>query len=105
MAKVVFEFDDNSEESNDIELIVNRHKLVSAIYELNDFYRKLYNGKLYTDEIISVKDNKVLTTEDYASFQEKGEYPVKGTKEYISTDYLENELDNILQDVRNLIDY
>lgn len=104
MAKVIFEFNDE-EENNDINIIVNRHKLICALYELNDFYRKLYNGKLYTDDIITVKDNKVLTSEDYIKFQEKGEYPVKDTKEYINTDYLENELDNILKDVRDLIEY
>lgn len=104
MAKVTFEFDDE-EENDEINLVVNRHKLEYAIYELNDFYRNLYNGKLYTDDIITVKDNKVLTEEDYKKFQEKGEYPVKGTKEFIGTDYLENELDNILNKVRDLLDY
>lgn len=104
MARVTFEFDDE-EENDEINLVVNRHKLECAIYELNDFYRNLYNGKLYTDDIITVKDNKVLTEEDYKEFQEKGEYPVKGTKEFIGTDYLENELDNILNNVRDLLDY
>lgn len=104
MAKVTFEFNDE-EDNDDINIIVNRHKLSYALYELNDFYRKLYNGKLYTDDIITVKDNKVLTKEDYTKFQEEGEYPVKGTKEFISTDYLENELDNILNNVRDLLEY
>ena len=102
MAKVTFEFDDE-EENDEINLVVNRHKLECAIYELNDFYRNLYNGKLYTDDIITVKDNKVLTEEDYKEFQEKGEYPVKGTKEFIGTDYLENELNDILNDVRYIL--
>lgn len=104
MAKVIFEFDD-CEENNDINLIVNRHKLYCAINALNDFYRNLYNGKLYTDEIISVKDNKVLTEEDYAKFREEGNYPVKGTKQYISTDYIEDELNSILDSVNDLLDY
>ena len=104
MAKVIFEFDDE-EDNDDINVIVNRHKLSCALYDLNDFYRKLYNGKLYTDDIITVKNNKVLTEEDYKEFQEKGEYPVKGTKEFISTDYLENELDSILSNVKDLLDY
>lgn len=104
MGKVTFEYNDE-EDYEEIRLVVNRHKLKSALYELNDFYRQLYNGKLYTDDIITVKDNKVLTPEDYKAFQEKCEYPVKGTKEFISTDYLENELDSILNTVMDLLDY
>ena len=103
MAKVIFEFDDN-DENDEINLVVNRHKLIYTITQLSDFYRKLYNGKLYTDDIITVKDNKVLTSEDYVEFQEKGEFPVKGTQSYISTDYLENELDNMLSGIRDMLD-
>ena len=104
MAKVTFEFDD-VEDNDEVNIIVNRHKLVCAISELSDFFRELYNGKLYTNELITVKENKVLTEEDYKRFQEQGEYPVKGTKSYISTDYIENKLDNILCDVRSLLQY
>lgn len=103
MAKVTFEFDDQ-EESYEILLVANRNKLVSALYQVNDLLRKLCNGKLYTDELITVKDNKVLTEDDYKKFSETGEYPVKNTKEYISTDYLENELDNALCDIRHILD-
>ena len=103
MAKVTFEFDDQ-EDNYDILLVTNRHKLVSALYQLNEFYRKLYNGRLYTDELITIKDGKVLTEDDYNKYAEAGEYPVKGTKEYLSTDYLENELDCMLCNARHLLD-
>ena len=103
MSKTTFEFDDG--EDRDVLLIVNRHKLASALYELSDFYRSLYNGKLYTDELINVKDNRVMTEEDYKKAQDEGQPYVSGTKEYISTDYVERELDRILEDVRGLIDY
>lgn len=104
MGKVTFEFNDE-EETSEINVIVNRHKLMCALNELSDFRRKLYNGKLYTEEIITVKDGKVLTEEDYTAFRERGEYPVRGTKEYISTDYLETEFDDILSNVTDLLDY
>lgn len=102
MAKVTFEFDD-TEEPEDIILVTNRHKLQYAIDKLDDFYRKLYNGKLYASDIISVKDNKVLTEEDYDKYRETGDYPVSGTKRYINTDDVENILDEILYDVRHLL--
>lgn len=36
MAKVIFEFDE-CEDRHDINTIVNRHKLMSALYELADY--------------------------------------------------------------------
>lgn len=103
MAKVTFEFD-NNKDRDDILFIVNKSKIYCALYELNDFYRKLYNGKLCTDDIITVKDNKVLTDADYKKFREAGDYPVSGTTEYIKTSYIENILDDALQDVISLLD-
>lgn len=104
MAKVTFEFDED-EDRDTINLIVNRYALTSAIYSLQDLHRKIYNGKLYDDVVIHVKDNKVLTDEDYKRFQEAGEYPVKGTKEYIDSDFIERELSNALEHTYNLLDY
>ena len=103
MSKVTFEFDDQ-EESYEVLLVANRNKLVSALYQVDELLRKLYNGKLYTEELITVKDGKVLTEDDYKKYAEEGNYPVKGTKEYISTDFLENELDNALCDIRHILD-
>ena len=104
MAEVTFKFNDKNE-NDEIKLIVNRHKLFVALDELNSFYRSLYNGKLYNADIVTIKDNKVLTEEDYKRFQENGEYPVRGTKQYISTDYLEDELENVLSGIRDLLEY
>ena len=42
MAKVTFEFDDN-EERSDIEEVVNRSKIMCALRDLSDLYRRLYN--------------------------------------------------------------
>jgi len=103
MAKVTFEFDD-IEDNDDVKLVVDRHKLICLIYDIQDLYRRIYNGKLNDDEYITVKDGKVLTEDDYKKFQDAGEYPVKDTKEYIDSDFIENELDRALEDVRHLLD-
>ena len=103
MAKVTFEFNDE-EDNNEIILVANRHRLAYALNEVANLYRALYNGKLYTEELVTIKDGKVLTDEDYEKFRETGEYPVKGTKEYLSVDYLENKLDIILDNIRDFLD-
>lgn len=104
MAKVIFEFDE-CDDRNDINIIVNRHKLENALYQIQDLHRKIYNGKLYDDVTINVKDNKVLTEDDYKKFQDEGNYPVKGTKEYIESSYIENELDRALDGIYEILDY
>ena len=103
MGKVTFEFKDG-EDDYDIQLVTNRHKLVYALDKLNTFYRNLYNGKLYSADIISIKDNKVLTPELIEESRKAGDYPVSNTKSYISTNYLEEELNDILYDIKQLLD-
>lgn len=105
MAKVIFEFDDGNDEDDSINFITNRYKIRSALYDLQDLHRKLYNGKIYDADMVVVKDGKILTEDDYKKYQEMGEYPVKGTKHYIDYDYIERELDDILNDIRFLLDY
>jgi len=102
LAKVTFEFDD-IEDNDDVKLVVDRHRLMRLAYDIDGLYRKIYNGKLYNDETISVKDNRVLTEEDYKKFMDAGEYPVKDTKSYLDSDFIENELDRALEDVRHLL--
>lgn len=103
MSKITFEFDD-TEDNDDVRLVVDRHKLICFVYDMQELYRKIYNGKVYSDDVITVKDGKVLTEDDYKKYQDEGEYPVKGTQEYISSDFLENELDRALTNVRHLLD-
>ena len=103
MAKVVFEFDDTDDEMDDINFIVNRNKIRCALYDIQDLFRRIYNGKLYS-EVITIKDGKVLTEEDYKNYADAGEYPVKDTHQYIDYDFIENELDKALEDVRYFLD-
>lgn len=104
MAKVNFEFNDEKENS-EIQLVVNRSKLISALWELNDFYRQLYNGKIYDPEniVYITMDDRIATEEDYNKALQEG-HPLKGKGYYIRQEWLENKLDDILSDVRHLLD-
>lgn len=102
MSKVIYEFNEN-EEGRDIDLINARYKMVHALNELQDFRRKLYKGWLSGEDLINVKDNKVLTKEDYDKLHEEGKLYFEGTKRYISYDYVEQKIDYILNDISFLI--
>lgn len=103
MAKVVFEFDE-SEDRRDIDAIVNRHKLLVAIDELSNLYRQIYNGKIYDKEdcIYLKADGCKATDKDYEEANLKGEF-LSGGKSYLRQEYVERELDRILEDVRRFI--
>lgn len=62
MGKVTFEFDENKE-SRDIELIVNRYKMICALDELEKYRYDLYNG--HRDEVISVGNGGRIERDDY----------------------------------------
>lgn len=100
MSKVTFEFDEN-EDRYDVNLIVNRHKLITAVNELSDLYRKIYNGKIYDekDSVYIKADGCVATKEDYEKANLKGEF-LSGGKTYLRQGFIEEELDRILEDVR-----
>lgn len=100
MSKVTFEFDEN-EDRYDVNLIVNRHKLVTAVNELSDLFRRIYNGKIYDDkDLIYVKeDGYVATRKDYEEANIKGEY-ISGGENYLRQKFIETELDKILDDVK-----
>ena len=103
MAKVTFEFDEY-EDRNDIDIIVNRHKLLSAISELSDLYRAIYNGKIYDEKdcIYLKADGSKATEEDYKKVRDTGEL-LSGGESYLRQQYIENELDRILEDVRRYV--
>lgn len=103
MAKTIFEF--NSDEEHDVNLVVNRIPMLYALEQLDRLYRDLYNGKIYnSDAIVYIKeDGTVATEEDYKRVQETGAF-LSGGKHYVNQDWLEGELDNILSEVRHLLD-
>ena len=103
MAKVTYEFDEN-EEGRDIELINSRYKMICALNDLSDLKRKLYKGWLNEEDLINVKDNRVLQKEDYDKIHKEGKLFIEGSKQYISYDYIESEIDRILNDIYFLLD-
>lgn len=103
MSKVIYEFNED-EESRDIDLINARYKMINALNELQDFRRKLYKGWLSEEEMINVKDNKVLTKEDFEKLHKEGRLYFEGSKRFISYDYVEQKIDYILNDISFLID-
>lgn len=103
MAKVTYEFDEN-EEGRDIELINSRYKMICALNDLSDLKRKLYKGWLSEEDLINVKDNRVLQKEDYDKIHKEGKLFIEGSKQYISYDYIESAIDRILNDIYFLLD-
>lgn len=102
MAKVTYEFNENKEK-HDIDLINGRYKMIYALTQLNNLRRNLYKGYLNSEDMIHVRGKEALTEEDISKeYNETGE-PVKGTKLFISYDYIEKEIDSILDDVWSLI--
>ena len=103
MAKVTFEFDEY-EDRQDIDAIVNRHKLLCAIEELSDLYRAIYNGKIYDEDatIYLLEDCRKATKEDYEKANLEGKF-LSGGEYYLRQTYIENELDRILEDVRRFL--
>ena len=87
MAKYYIEIDENDEDSyprQDIDMFVNRHKIINALNELANLRRQIYKGYLNKGVII-VKD-------------------INGAKEYYSTDDLIDKVNDILGDVIQFLD-
>lgn len=98
MGKVVFEFDED-EDRHDIQLITNRHKLICALYDLDNYRRGLYKG--YINNEIYAVDGQIVG---------KGIGALKDIKEgaqvksYLEDEDVINEIGNILDKVRFLLD-
>ena len=97
MSKVNFEYDEN-EENYEIQLITNRHTLMKALYDLADYRRNLYKG--YNNKYIIVKDNEVV----YKEGQKIKEYDIEAAKTYLDDNDVIDKLDDILDQVRHLLD-
>lgn len=103
MGKATFTFD-TDEERTSIQDITNIPSYKNALYELQKFRREIY--KYYIPESATVRiqnGNKVLTEEDFIKSANENKL-IENSKTYISTDYIEQRLDDILEDVNKLID-
>lgn len=98
MSKVNFTFDE-SEDRADINVIVNRHKLMNALFELSCYRRNLYKG--YEDNAVMASGDKIIgkITEEVPE-----EYNDKPVKVYIEDEAILNELDRILGPVNDILD-
>jgi len=95
MAKVIYEFDEN-EESRDIELIVNRYKMICALDKLEKYRYDLYNG--HCEEVFFAREDRKNGVDDNKTVED-----VKMTKECVEVKDVLNVLDSILEDVKHLV--
>lgn len=97
MAKVIYEFNE-SEDSFDINVIANRHKLLYALDQVKTLKRQLEKDRL--NGIISVKDNKVVTEQEWID----SNYSISGTKSYIYIEEMIDRLDSCLTNVYEIME-
>lgn len=121
MSKVIFEFDED-EDRNDIRYIIDRHKLISALYNLQNLKHDLYKSYIPENVKCVLKEEKVtynndlgeqvtdtmpikiITEADIEKARISGQLYVEGSMLYIKSSYIEDELDNILDSVKHLLD-
>lgn len=101
MSKVIFEFDE-TKNKRDIQYVINRDKIMYAFEKLSSLHNKIYNAKLYNNEMISVKDGKVLTDEDYKNEFASGK-AIEDTHDYVDREFIEEELMSIIDNVVDFI--
>lgn len=97
MSKITFEFNED-EEWNDVNLIVNRHKLISALYDLENYRRGIYKG--YINNAVYAVDGKIEGKWEDIREKDFGEAKIKA---YLDDEDVLRELDNILDGVRHLL--
>lgn len=98
MGKVTFEFDDQ-EDSFDIRLVVNRQRLMSSFWDLNNYIRELNKG--YARGTIMVSGNKVLGD---ISCSIPEEYHDKEKKFYVEDEEIIRKLEALTNPLRDLLD-
>lgn len=103
MSKVIMEFD-SDEDRFKLNAIFNIDKLQYALVKLANLRGKIVNEKFYNNELIYVKDNKVVDTVDILDFKEV-EKAYKDSTDYINKQYIEKELEEILDPIFDYIDY
>lgn len=97
MGKVIFEFDED-EERHEVDLITNRHKLICALYDLDNYRRDLYKG--YINNMTYAVDDKIVGKWDDIRDKDFGDTKITS---YLEDEDVINEIDNILDKVRFLL--
>lgn len=112
MPKLTLEYTDD--ERREALLAFRANELMYALNEVANLRRDVYKCRFYGDDSVNVKDNIVITDEmwqekvnEFVEKQNKGEkceYP-SGGSQYIKNQTILDRLDEILDDVRDLLDY
>lgn len=97
MSKVKFEFDEY-EDRTDVNIIVNRHKLMNALLELSNYRKNLYKG--YERDAVMVSDNKIIGK---ISDKIPEEYTNKPIAFYVEDEAILHELNRILGPVNDIL--
>lgn len=97
MGKVTFEYDEK-EDSLDIRLVVNRQRLMSAFWELNNYIRELNKG--YARGTIVVSGDEVLGD---ISCSIPEEYHDKEKKFYVEDEEVIRKLEALTDPLRDLL--
>lgn len=98
MGKVTFEFNEE-EDWLDIYLITNRQRMMSAIWEINNYIRELNKG--HAKGTVIVSGDKVLGDISAAIPEE---YHNKEKKFYIEDEEVINKLESLIHPLGDLID-
>ena len=94
--KYIFETDTVKE----MELVVDRHKLVSTLYELEKWRRNLYKG--YDNNIQYLRNGKIYNQWENMN-KDFSNDDINDCKEIYLVEDIINQIDDILYDVNNII--
>jgi hypothetical protein len=104
LAKVTFEFDNDETSRNEINMVINRQKVLWALDKVVSLRNNIFNAKLYNDAMVSTKNGRILTDEDYAQAHKEGK-SIEDTVDYVSRDFIEEALSAIIDGVIDFIDF
>ena len=102
MSKVIMEFD-SEEDKKKINAIVNLDKIQYSLSKLVDLRCEIVNNKFYSNELIYIKDNKIISNSDIENSISEDLY--ENSKEYLDKEYLERKLADILESIYDYIEY
>ena len=88
--KIVFEIDTEKEDGQEyLKLISEKAKAYTGINNFCELYRRIYNRKIYDENIIKVE--KLVDPID----------PLAKPKEWISLDYIEYEMEKVFEELKD----
>lgn len=121
MSEVIFKFD-AIEEANEVKFIADRYKVMNALEELSNLRRSIYKGFysesdycLVLEDIVEStnwtgekykvrKAVKLVTQEDIEKACENNKLCVEGAVAYLSSEWVEKRINEILDQVAHLLE-